>query len=113
QTVTGPVNPDRLMKPVLIHEHILLDIGQWTGSPLLTVTDESLMASELAEADAAGIGLVVDQTTRDIGRFPAGLARLSRRSGLAIVACTGFYMELSYGAADVAERSVESLADEM
>lgn len=112
-TVTGPLAADQVTQPILIHEHILLDIGQWTGSPLLTVTDEDLMSAELANASAAGIAVVVDQTTRDIGRRPEGLARLSKRSGVAVVACTGFYLDLSYGAANVADRSVESLADEM
>ncbi len=113
RTVTGSSSPDAVAGHVLMHEHLLLDLGRWNGNSMFTVLDEQLIADEVSEAARVGVGLIVEQTTPDMGRTAEGLARVSSAVGVAIVACTGFYMELTYPAERVAERAEEELAETM
>jgi len=47
----------------------------------------------LNQASAAGIQTVVDATTLDLGRDVNVLAEASRRTGINIIACTGWWTE--------------------
>lgn len=86
-TVLGPVEPGAL-GVTLMHEHLVHAVED---RPL---TDEALVASELAEFKAAGGGAVVDLTTIGIGGpVPTALVRIASATGLDVVAGTGFYIE--------------------
>ena len=141
QTVTGPVSADRL-GVVLLHEHALLSgqvalyerhgdpsvhelwnrdisieiLGALRkGSPNrsnLTLDDEDLVAEALADFREWGGGTIVENTNWGMGRDVEGLRRVSLRSGVAIVATTGFYKQAVHPAW-VAERSADQLADLM
>jgi phosphotriesterase-related protein len=59
----------------------------------LILDDETLIAEELGHYADAGGQTLVDCTAIGIGRDPAGLQRLARRTGLNIVMGTAFYSE--------------------
>jgi phosphotriesterase-related protein len=96
-TVTGPVRPADLgfTQP---HEHVLIDLSRararWDYEGLLIDTD--VAAEELRAYRASGGRSLVEVTTPDLGRDPAGLARVSRDSGVQIVMGTGWYREPYY-----------------
>ncbi|MCA3564417.1 MAG: aryldialkylphosphatase [Methylocystis sp.] len=132
-TVTGPMAPESLGL-TLMHEHILCDLTNpaWrgNGAPPLEISlanrheldyrpmvpghhvlqDEAVAAHDLEAFRTAGGQAVVDLTTGGIGPDPEGLARLSRRTGVAIVLGAGFYTDAYVDEATKA-LSVEALAE--
>lgn len=140
-TVLGPVAP-RVLGVTLPHEHILSTLEVYLEEPRseaeallldepLTAAnlpvvraepyrnrentrfdDEDLAVRELMLFRDAGGSTIVDQTLPDIGRDLAGLARISRRTGLHIVAGCGYYLEVTHSPA-VAESTVEKLAEQL
>ncbi len=141
QTVLGPVAAAEL-GPTSPHEHLLVDLSCWFDEPAdehaeqlaservgpgimamvrenpfairdnLVLDDEDAAATELAIFRLAGGRTVVDLTLDEIGRDPAGLARLARRSGLNVVMGCGHYIARAQPA-DVRSAGVPDLADEM
>lgn len=136
QTVLGPVSPDRV-GPTLMHEHVLCDLTplglaaeagerievrldnlfeirhHWTrhyGHHILD--DRDVAASELARFRAAGGSAVVELTCEGIAPDPAGLADISRRTSLHIVAGCGPYVE-AYLSPDLRNRSADAIAAAM
>lgn len=137
-TVLGPVAPAEL-SVTLPHEHLLLDLScLWhpprddaraalveapltpeTRGPLLcdpyhsranmTLDDLELAVHEAAYFAALGGGTIVDLSTQAIGPYPEQLATIARRTGLHIVAGTGFYVQIAHPAW-VASASLEDLA---
>jgi phosphotriesterase-related protein len=121
-TVTGPIAPDE-MGVTLPHEHLLLDMdwpGLWPDVShrpdlvwqrvditnlgeirrnYMAVRDNALLADvaemseEVGHFRAAGGGTIAEMTTLGLKPDPAGLAAISRRSGVHIIAGTGFYTE--------------------
>ncbi len=140
-TVLGPVAPDAL-GPTLIHEHVLFDLSVYhrllvergeTALPdeplgiehlylvrhnlpaLLDNTvqrDLDVAARELAHYKQLGGGTVVDVTSVGLHPDRAGLAELARRTGLHILAGTGYYIGASHPS-ELAGKSAEQVADEM
>lgn len=124
-TVLGPV-PVEELGITLMHEHILLDASSWWRrpccagdmalaeqpidismlgelrlNPFLNRDNCSLFDSEAAVEELLrfvelGGRTVVDPTNVGIGRDPAALQRISRRTGLNIVMGAGFYLEPSH-----------------
>ena len=124
-TVLGPL-PVAKMGVTLMHEHILLDAsGKWVPpsccsdrfigeqkvhigilgalrmNPLMNrdncqLFDADVAVEELMRFRELGGDTVVDPTNLGIGRDPAALQRISRRTGLNIVMSTGFYLEPSH-----------------
>nr|WP_281352503.1 hypothetical protein [Phytoactinopolyspora alkaliphila] len=74
--------------------------------------DVELAVTELNQFAAAGGRTVVDQTVAGIGPQPDLLVEVSERTGVHIVAGTGFYIPGSYPA-EVAEWPVEAIADRL
>ncbi len=140
-TVLGPVPADRL-GITLPHEHIFLDVSCWWTRPTssdreflidarvcdidrdllladpyhnrdnLVLNDEDIAISELELFKQAGGRTIIDLTTRTIGPYPDKLRKIAERTGLNIIASTGFYVRRSHSAA-VAEATYEELADQM
>jgi phosphotriesterase-related protein len=95
RTVTGDV-PAGSIGLTLMHEHLYTDLRPIAGRvPLPVATDAALAANLplLAEARAAGVTALVECTPPGIGRQPSLYARLSRESGVAVVAATGLYKD--------------------
>ena len=126
-SVLGPIPVER-MGVTLMHEHILLDasklwqcpcsasemalaeqpvamenIGELRMNPFLSrdncfLLDVNLAVGELGRFSELGGDTVVDPTNFGIGRDPAALQRIARRSRLNIVMGSGFYLEPSHPA---------------
>jgi predicted metal-dependent phosphotriesterase family hydrolase len=114
QTVTGPVDPSSL-GVTLTHEHVFLTMWSCDGQGYVGQTsDEDVLAAELSAFRAAGGSCLVDQTPGGAGRDPAGLVRLSERTGVAIVTGCGFYTEPFYPpGADLVRRPAGDIAAEL
>lgn len=110
QTVLGDrVYPDGV---TLTHEHLYFDLGFALNDEDLVLRDVTLAARSLSEAAGAGLALVVDATTIDQGRNVWALAEISARSGVDVVATTGYYRDLTM-APYLAERSADAWANWM
>jgi len=94
-TVRGPLDPTRLGR-TLTHEHIFCDFYRVTGNLDQLLIDEELAVAELEALVRAGGHAVVDCTTPDLGRNPAGLRRVSERTGLHVIMGTGWYRRPYY-----------------
>lgn len=124
RTVLGDV-PARSVGRTLIHEHLLCDLCQPSASgvsaPILPedafavrwnwgldhpghhrLDDRDLMVKELEDFRSVDGDLVVDLTVRGIAPNPLGLFDLAARTGVRIVAGTGWY---------TAERTATELAE--
>ena len=93
-SVLGPLDTAE-MGETLIHEHLL---SSSTGIPqyypeLLDRGYMTTIVRKLKEAKAGGINTIVDATTLDLGRDVNLLAEASRRSGVNIICCTGWWTE--------------------
>ena len=94
-TVRGPLDPARLGR-ALAHEHIFCDFYRVTGNLDHLLNDEDLAVSVLEALVRAGGHAVVECTTPDLGRNPAGLRRVSERTGLHVIMGTGWYRQPYY-----------------
>jgi phosphotriesterase-related protein len=133
-TVLGSVPASRLGR-VLMHEHLLCDLTAPArrGGPEVEITldnvfdvnyrpgdylgnhrlqDAALATAEAALFRDAGGGTIVEVTTGGLLPDPAGLAEISRTSGIHIVAGAGFYTEAYLDPATLA-RPVPWLAEQM
>ena len=140
-TVLGPIAPDAL-GPTLIHEHVLFDLTVYhhmlvargeaalPDEPLELAhlylvrhnvpslrdntfqRDVDVAARELEHYKRLGGGTVVEVSSIGLAPDPAGLAELARRTGLNIIAGTGYYIGASHPP-DLAGKTADQVADEM
>ncbi|WP_218064169.1 phosphotriesterase family protein [Nguyenibacter vanlangensis] len=124
-TVNGPIAPDQ-MGITLMHEHIMLDASKkwvapscachhsWAMRPLAMdmlgeiamnplgnrdncmLDSADLAVEELKKFGALGGRTVIDPTNVGIGRAPATLRDIARRTGLNIVMGAGYYLQPSH-----------------
>lgn len=96
--VLGPVDPGGpSWGPTDAHEHLVIAGGNVPERhPDIVLDDVDAAATELDDVAAAGGRVVVEATPIGLGRRPLVLADLARRSGLVIVAATGFHKEAYY-----------------
>lgn len=95
-TVAGAIPPEELGY-CQCHEHLLLRDGQPARvNPALVFDDPEASAREAEHYIAAGGRSVVDAQPIGCGRMPDGLAEISKRTGINIVACTGFHKMIFY-----------------
>jgi predicted metal-dependent phosphotriesterase family hydrolase len=118
QTVRGPVPPSAL-GITHAHEHLWCDQRQcrsnvrWRALAQPMVLDEpEVILEELAEVRALGVGTIVETTVAGWGRDVARLRQFSERSGLHIVATSGYYVEACLPA-DAHALDVEALAERL
>ena len=141
QTVLGPVAAAAL-GATMAHEHVFFDLSIYfsqaeddpdaeladapvaterlwwlrthpmNSRPNLIQDDLDVAIAEVAAFKAAGGTTLVDVTTLGIAPHPRGLAEVARRTGVQIVAGTGYYVAQSYAAA-AGEAPVEALAEHM
>lgn len=113
RTVLGDV-PIADLGITYAHEHLIIDSPSRPVElvPDFFLGDVESMAAELADAAEFGLRTAVDAMPIDAGRNVLKLAELSRRSGVNIVAPTGFHHARYYGSAHWSERASEDeLAD--
>ena len=96
RTISGDIDPTEA-GVVLTHEHTLL---HWPGAEWdhrAAYDWHSVIRGLTDEFDEArrsfGLGTIVDCTTVELGRHPKVLTEVARRSGVHIVAATGFFCE--------------------
>lgn len=117
-TVLGEVEAAEL-GVTYCHEHLLTQPGEHLrkGSDDTVLDDLDLSAAELELFAQAGGRAMVELSCPEYGRDAAGLAELSRRTGVRIVAATGHIMEgywegvLDIGAIDDQGLRAEMLRD--
>jgi phosphotriesterase-related protein len=141
QTVDGPIDADAL-GVTLTHEHLLIDLRclfdgagdrfsrsianrpvesvrrerleyrPYRSRDNLVIDDEDTAAAELAAFHDAGGRSLIDLTVDGLAPNPLALQRLSRRSGVHVIAGAGFYIALAHPAW-VADATVPQLAARM
>lgn len=91
RTVLGDI-PAEQAGVTMAHEHLLMT-GGWPVrlEPDFRLDSVDAAAQELTRYRDAGGAAVVEMTPLGFGRDPDGLAELARRTGVHIVACTGFH----------------------
>src|ERR1700704_2457837 len=111
QTVLGPV-PGSELGLTVSHEHLLCRPPGSAGDadPDLVLDDQEAALTELSVFKAAGGNGLVEVTPVDYGRDLDGLAALSRRSGVHIVAATGLHKD-EFSAPYTARLDEDQLAD--
>jgi phosphotriesterase-related protein len=92
RTVLGDIAPDALGL-CLPHEHIYGQPPPEYAEPDLMINDEALGIAEMQAFHAAGGRAIVEMTTPDYGRDAGALQRISRASGVHIIAATGHNKE--------------------
>ena len=115
-TVLGEI-PAAELGVTYAHEHLLCLPGAHLleqGGPDLILDSFESSAGELELFKQAGGGAIVEVTCRDYGQDAEGLAALSLRSGVHVVAATGHIMEGYWqGVVDVAAMSDTEIVEEM
>ncbi|MEU5551444.1 MULTISPECIES: phosphotriesterase [unclassified Micromonospora] len=114
-TVLGEIDPATL-GTTLMHEHLYIRLWEIPGRFDVAglPDDDDLLVEELTAFTAQGGNALVELTVPGIGREPARMAALARRTGLHIVMGCGWYRQPYYPAAeDVDRRSVDQLADRL
>ncbi len=96
QTVLGPVDAGALghFQP---HEHLIVrQTPAAEKNPALLIDDEEKSLLELCDYLRAGGGAIADAQPGGAGRDAAALVRLSEKSGVHIVAVTGYHRPMFY-----------------
>lgn len=93
-SVLGPIDTDKLGF-TLMHEHLMVSSAGIPQDYDRLFGDDYMerIVQGLKKAKAGGIDTVVDATTLDLGRDVTIMAEASRRSGVNIVAVTGWWLE--------------------
>jgi len=96
QTVLGPVSAADL-GVTYSHEHLVMRGGLGLAKePGYVLPSADKMVEELASVRAAGGRTVVDMMPIDCGRLPEELVDISQRSGMHVIAATGFHSGFYY-----------------
>ena len=103
QTVTGPIEASELGE-TLIHEHLMArdeatliqfpQMGTVREDPIKSVTSEEaedVAAEFMAAAVERGVKTVVEPSCMYLGRDVRLMKRVSEKTGIQIVPCTGIY----------------------
>ena len=95
QTVTGPIPADQL-GVILPHEHLIVDTYDVRRNSEGVLLDRAMMVNEVALYKQAGGHTIVEQTIYGLHPDPEGLRDISQKTGVNIIAGTGFYWEMYY-----------------
>ena len=106
-TVTGPV-PASALGVVDAHDHLFLASPAMPGQEF---DDLDAAIAEAREARDSGIATIVEMTPIGLGRRPDLMRRLSRATGVHVVAASGYHRDAHYPAGHwVHEATVDLLA---
>jgi phosphotriesterase-related protein len=92
------------------HEHLSVDVA--VGDNKFLFDDVDLISDEVRAAADVGLATIVDSGTNEHGRSPRFLQEVSRRTGVQIIASTGFWREAFYPEY-VAQESIGNLAQHL
>lgn len=113
-TVLGAIQPNDL-GITHIHEHLIVDMYSLKKNPVYidnVLDNVDLMVQELAAFTAAGGRTVVEVTNVSLGQDPLALQHIAARSGVHVIAATGYYTEVYY-TPDVYTKTVDEMAEGM
>ncbi|MDA8332845.1 MAG: phosphotriesterase-related protein [Candidatus Dormibacteraeota bacterium] len=107
-----PASPDRrwlVDAPVALELHDALNADPYHSRDNLRLDDFEEALSDLQAFRLAGGRSLIDLSSRTIGPFPAGLRALAERSGVQVVAGTGFYVKAAHPPwlSDAAQERIE------
>lgn len=94
-TVTGEISVDKLGK-TLMHEHFVFGYPGYSGDSVYSDQFDAALESSIAAAEKilkSGISTVVDATPNDCGRDPLLLKQVAEKTGLNIIASSGYYYQ--------------------
>jgi phosphotriesterase-related protein len=110
RTLREDLSPSSLLGgATLFHEHLS---ARFSPTSTRFRDDVDLMIEETRAAARAGIACIVDAGHPDIMRSLEALTRITRESGMPVVASGGFYVQRTYPA-DIAAKSVEEISDDL
>lgn len=94
-SVLGPIDSNKLGF-TLMHEHLFVGFhGILTEYPeFLADNVFKRIVTRLKEAKEGGVDTVVDMTTNDLGRDINMIAEASQRSGVNVIACSGWWRDV-------------------
>jgi phosphotriesterase-related protein len=94
-SVLGPIDT-RELGFTLMHEHLMTGFqSAMIDYPEFMVSDAfERIVSGLKKAKEGGVDTVVDMTTNDLGRDVKMMAEASRLSGVNIICCTGWWLDV-------------------
>lgn len=112
-TVTGEI-PQEDLGITYGHDHILFMPPQPIADkdPTLRLDDEQKSMREMEIFKMAGGDCVVEMSTVETGRSPHGMKTISEKTGIRIVAATGFNKSI-YCESRVADKTIEEVSQEM
>jgi phosphotriesterase-related protein len=91
-TVLGPLDT-RDLGFTLMHEHVMSQGAVARNFPeLLGPRFLEKIVQGITEAKKGGVNTIVDATTFDLGRDVSFLAEIAKRTGVNIIACSGWWM---------------------
>jgi phosphotriesterase-related protein len=107
---------DPAERPLLVTP-IVLENLHWVqrhamNTDNLALQDEDDAVSALTDYKSAGGSVIVDCTPRGLGRNPAGLRRVSQRSGVHLVMGSGYYLA-TFHPKGLSSRTASSIAIEI
>ena len=115
QTVTGPVPADEL-GVVLPHEHLIVDSYDVRRNSEGVLLERAMIVDEVTLYKQAGGNTIVEQTVYGLHPDPQGLRDISEKTGVKIIAGTGFYWDMYHptwlhemSVADITKRLVEHI----
>jgi len=95
--------PAQASQRILARQPVSLELLGWlrtngsiSNEDNLRLDDEEVMAEEILRFKYAGGRTIVDATSIGLGRDPEGLRRLSLRTGLNVIAGSGYYVAASH-----------------
>ena len=89
-----PASGPEATRPITMDQLGMLRNDMMRNINTITLDDSSDPVGEPAKARQAGVGTVVELTPPELGRDPAGLARISDVTGINIVCGAGHYLRL-------------------
>jgi phosphotriesterase-related protein len=93
QTVTGPI-PANELGVILPHEHLIVDSYDVRRNSEGVLLERAMMVEEVALFKKAGGNTIVEQTVYGLHPDPEGLRDISEKTGVKIIAGTGFYWDM-------------------
>ena len=91
-TVAGPL-PAASLGVVDAHDHLFVASPALRGGE---IDDPDLVAAEVRDARATGVGTIVELTPIGLGRRPDLMRRVAAETGVAVVGATGFHRDAHY-----------------
>lgn len=110
RTVLGDIEADKI-GITYTHEHVYCNPHTAKEDPTLAITDIEGSIEELKSFKEAGGSALVEGTVIDYGRNPEKMAYASERSGVHLIATTGYYL-YDYHPEELLKLDAEAIAED-